>query len=192
MSRRFTALVILGAAFTLILLVIWRVIQAAEEPLMPMLTILAAAFATGRLIAWLNRDLIRPRRFFALNKMEEAEAAATAAIQRYDAEPWRAWFAYLLLSFDGWNARALALNMRGVARLRLGQLDAAEADLKAACALDPGYAKPIYTLGVIATLRGDPSEAERLFAQAARLGFTHDRGDRMIASVVDLYANTGR
>lgn len=188
MSRRLRAFLILAALIAAAFPLVWRYVAAAQGDLLALAALPLAAFALGRGVAWLNRDLLRPRRLFAQERFEEAEAAADRAVARYRAAPWRARFAYLLLSFDGWDALALALNLRGAARMRLGRLDAAEADLRAAAAQDPGYAKPLHSLGVIAAARGEAAAAERCFAEAARLGFRATRTDRLISRVVDAYA----
>lgn len=153
-----------------------------------LLGVAALFLIPGRLAAWMLRDLMASRRHLAAERFEAAEAAADRAVAKLEAQPWRRWFLFGMFSFYTWDATAMALNNRGAARMLLGRLEAAAADLSAALERDPGYATPFYNLGAIAAAKEEPAEAERLFAEAARLGFSGGAADQLIAAVAAAYA----
>lgn len=68
----------------------------------------------------------------------------------------------------------------GAALLEMGQWDSATEHLGRALQLDPSYAVPFYNLAVLAAVRGNPAEAERCAAEAARLGFRRDLLDEVL------------
>ena len=73
-------------------------------------------------------------------------------------------------------------NNIGACHVNSGRLDAAEAELKAAWALDGQYPIPVFNLAILARARGQDDEAERLRATAARLGYRAATRDRLIAA----------
>lgn len=138
----------------------------------------------GRVQNAVYRDFLRGRRLFAEEKFDEAIPCFERFLDRIRRRPalrhlvWLRWAAYST------SMEAMTLNNLGGARLGLGDLDAAENDLREALRVDPRYPMPYYNLHVIATARGDQEEAERLLAEAHRLGMTGGRVDLAIQHIV--------
>lgn len=76
----------------------------------------------------------------------------------------------------------MTLNNLGGAHLQLGDLDAGERYLREALRMDARYSMALYNLGAVAAMRGEQAEAERLLAEAARLGFSTGRIDALLQS----------
>lgn len=87
---------------------------------------------------------------------------------------WLQWTVYTA------NIEAMTLNNLGAAHMQTGDMDAAERYLNEALRVDPRYGVACYNLSVIAAARGDEAGAERLLADAHRLGYTGGRVDEAL------------
>jgi tetratricopeptide (TPR) repeat protein len=79
-----------------------------------------------------------------------------------------AWVTGPLTQAIGREATPRALNARGVAHARYGQLDKAQADFQAAIAANGNYAFALLNLGNLANLRSDEKAAYDYYSQAAK------------------------
>jgi Flp pilus assembly protein TadD len=70
-----------------------------------------------------------------------------------------------------------------------GNLDIAATNLESAIRLDEKYPKPYYNLAVIEHVRENFDEGERLFALAAKLGFSGSASDKLVEAVQSAYAS---
>ncbi len=75
------------------------------------------------------------------------------------------------------------LGQIGIARLRAGNLDGAEAAFTAAASLRPSDARPVYYLGVIARKRGDLASARVRFTRALVLAPGMPKAARALAEL---------
>jgi tetratricopeptide (TPR) repeat protein len=78
------------------------------------------------------------------------------------------------------DAEAMALNNLGAAHLELGEWDAATAAFHEALGLDARYPMPCFNLALLAEAKGERSEAERLFHEAALRGLCNTSIDDLI------------
>jgi tetratricopeptide (TPR) repeat protein len=134
----------------------------------------------GRIQGLAFRDFFRGRHLFAEGKFAEAIPCFERFLARIRRRPalkhliWLQWTVYTA------DIEAMALNNLGGAHIQTGDLDAAERFLTEALRVDPRYGMAYYNLYVIAATRGDEAEAERLLAEAHRLGYTGGPVDGVI------------
>ncbi|MFD8706626.1 hypothetical protein ACFV1W_29155 [Kitasatospora sp. NPDC059648] len=160
--------------------------RAAEaEPL------LAAAAPAGSGELWFRWGA----QLFTLHQDEPAVAAFDEALRRGPGEP-SPWGRGPALRTD-------SLLFRGLARQRLGDTDAAWADLAAAAGESPGDPRPRYALGRLALLLGADDRAREQFTAAltvqpsfapARFGLAlvHERAQRHTEAAADYRAGLGQ
>ena len=86
------------------------------------------------------------------------------------------------------HREAMARNNIGAARMELGEIDRAERDLRSALQNDTDYPIPYFNLAVIAYVRDEPAEGDRLIALAAEKGYSGGHLDRTISRVAAAYA----
>lgn len=136
--------------------------------------------APGRIQGAAFRDFFRGRRLFNEGRFEECIPCFErflARIRRRPALKRLVWLQWTVYSTD---IEAMTLNNLGGAYVQLGDADTGERYLHEALRVDPVYPMPYYNLHLIALARGDEAEAERLLAEAHRLGFTGGRVDQAI------------
>ncbi|MFJ9772336.1 hypothetical protein ACIRVF_14005 [Kitasatospora sp. NPDC101157] len=160
--------------------------RAAEaEPL------LAAAAPAGSGELWFRWGA----QLFTLHRDEPAVAAFDEALRRGPGEP-SPWGRGPALRTD-------TLLFRGLARQRLGDTDAAWADLAAAAGESPSDPRPRYALGRLALLLGADDQAREQFTAAltvqpsfapARFGLAlvHERAQRHAEAAADYRAGLGQ
>ncbi|MET9177223.1 hypothetical protein ABZX88_03225 [Kitasatospora aureofaciens] len=160
--------------------------RAAEtEPL------LAAAAPQGSGELWFRWGA----QLFTLHRDEPAVAAFDEALRRGPGEP-SPWGRGPALRTD-------SLLFRGLARQRLGDTDAAWADLAAAAGESPSDPRPRYALGRLALLLGADDQAREQFTAAltvrpsfapARFGLAlvHERAQRHAEAAADYRAGLGQ
>jgi Flp pilus assembly protein TadD len=95
---------------------------------------------------------------------------------------WLAWSVYTT------RAEAMALNNLGAAYLKAGDLAAADSALREALATDPKYPLPYYNLAIERAASDDPAEAQRLAAEARRLGYHGTAVDDLVRQAQTLLA----
>ncbi|HEU4882160.1 MAG TPA: hypothetical protein VFT45_07945 [Longimicrobium sp.] len=145
-----------------------------------LLALLFLVLVPGRIQGAAFRDFFRGRRLFAEGKFEESIPHFERFLARVRRRPalrhliWLQWTVYTA------DIEAMTLNNLGAARMQTGDMDAAERDLNEALRVDPRYGVAVYNLHVIATTRGDEALAERLLADAHRLGYTGGQVDEVI------------
>lgn len=128
-------------------------------------------------------DFFRGRRLFAEGKFEESIPCFErflARIRRRPALKHLVWLQWTVYSTD---IEAMTLNNLGGAHMQAGDMDAAERFLVEALRVDPRYGVPYYNLSMIAAARDDREEAERLQAEARRLGMAGGRVDALFQYV---------
>lgn len=130
-------------------------------------------------IGLLGRDYLRGRAAQARRRSGEAILHYRRFLERLERRP------YSLLRSLGFglytsDAIALVRNNIGVALLRLGDSKAATKEFEMALARDADYAVPHLNLSIIAVLEGDHRRAEKLRADAHRLGYSNALLDRAL------------
>lgn len=145
-----------------------------------LLTAAALLLVPGRIQGAAYRDFFRGRRLFAQGRFAESIPCFERFLDRVRRRPalrhlvWLQWTAYST------SIEAMTLNNLGGAHIHTGDAEAGERYLREALRVDPDYPMPYYNLYVIATARGEHDEAERLLAEAHRLGFTGGRVDQAL------------
>ena len=142
----------------------------------------------GRLGAYFLRDLFLSRILVDRKQYREAIAAGTAFLAALERQPWRRYLVYCHYNAYTWDPEAMARNNIAAAHLELGELDEAEKELRRALRKDADYAIPYFNLAVIAYVRGDAAEGDRLIALAAQKGYTAGRIDQLITRISAAYA----
>ncbi len=147
-----------------------------------------ALLVPGRLGGHYLRDLFRCRTLADRQRFNEAIGAGQAFLADLQRQPWRRHFIYCHYGIYTWDVEAMARNNIGAARMELGEIDEAERDLRHALQNDPDYAIPYFNLAVIAYVRGEAAEGDRLVALAAERGYSGSPLDRTISRVAAAYA----
>ena len=142
----------------------------------------------GRVGGYYLGDLFRSRVLVDQRRFHEAIEAGHAFLADLQREPWRRHLIYCHYGIYTWNVEAMARNNIGAARMELGEIDQAERDLRHAIRNDADYAIPCYNLAVIAYVRGEAAEGDRLIALAADKGYSGGHLDRLISRVGAAYA----
>jgi tetratricopeptide (TPR) repeat protein len=137
----------------------------------------------GRVNGWLWRDLYRSRRLLELGRFQEAEQASTRAIAAFRARPWLLHLRWLVGMVNTRHPDATAFNNRAAARIALGDLDRAGADLYTAVTIDPTYALAHANLAGLLHATGDELGAASHRAQAVALGLRQDQLERTFAQM---------
>jgi tetratricopeptide (TPR) repeat protein len=142
----------------------------------------------GRVGGYYLGDLFRSRVLVGQRRFYEAIGAGNAFLADLQREPWRRHLIYCHYGIYTWNVEAMARNNIGAARMELGEIDQAERDLRHAIRNDADYAIPCYNLAVIAYVRGEAAEGDRLIALAADRGYSGGPLDQLISRVGAAYA----
>ena len=137
-------------------------------------------FVPGRVQGYYWRDFFRGRRLLANGRADESIPYFQSFLQTLRDHPrlkrliWLSWGMYSR------DIEVMTLNNVGAARLCLGNLDAAEADLHAAIALDPAAPLPYVNMGRLRQARVQEAEANVLFVKARALGYKGSVVDKLI------------
>jgi tetratricopeptide (TPR) repeat protein len=142
----------------------------------------------GRIGGHYLRSLFLGRKLFDRRQFNQSIDASNAFLADLQRQPWRRHFIYFQYAFYSWDVEAMARNNIGAARMELGDLDQAERGLRDALRRDPDYPLPYFNLGVIAHVRGDTDEGERLISVAAEKGYAGGSIDKAIERVAAAYA----
>lgn len=134
----------------------------------------------GRVQGHYYREFFRGRRLLEERAFEASLPHTLRFLEEIREHPGRK--RLIWLGWAAWSAdiEAMAHNNAGAALLELGHWDSATEHLERALELDPSYAVPFYNLAVLAAVRGNPAEAQRCAAEAARLGFRRDLLDEVL------------
>ena len=157
-------------------LVIWRGFGYSSEALVVIVLLL---LIPGRLQGYLWRDLYRGRRLISTGQWQKGEEHLERFLTQIRNRPWLKRLMGLSWSFHTWNVEALTRNNLGAIRLELADLAAAEKELRAACELDPKYPVPYFNLAILARMRGNIEESEKLLSRARALGYTGGTSDQL-------------
>jgi tetratricopeptide (TPR) repeat protein len=142
----------------------------------------------GRIGGYYLRDLFRSRLLVDQQRFHEAVAAGNAFLADLERQPWRRHLIYCQYGVYTWDVEAMARNNIGAAHMELGQIDRAETILRQALQTDRDYAIPYFNLAVIAYVRGQAAEGDRLIALAAEKGYSGGPLDQLISRVGSAYA----
>lgn len=147
-----------------------------------------ALLVPGRVGSYYLRDLFRSRMLVDQGRFQAAIEAGNAFLADLQRQPWRRHLVYCHYGVYTWDVEAMARNNIGAALMELGEIDRAERALRQALQSDAEYAIPHFNLAVIAHVRGDPAEGDRLIALAAEKGYSGDPLDRQISRVGAAFA----
>lgn len=153
-----------------------------------LLTLAVVLLVPGRIGGRYLGNLFLGRKLFDRRRFNEAIDAGNAFLADLRRQPWRRHFVYVHYAFYSWDIEAMAHNNIGAARMELGGLDQAERDLRYALQRDTDYPLPYFNLAVIAYVRGDAAEGDRLVSVAAEKGYTGGSIDKLIERVAAAYA----
>jgi hypothetical protein len=142
----------------------------------------------GRVAGHYLRNLFRSRVWVEQGRFREGIEAGHAFLADLQREPWRRHLIYCQYGIYTWNVEAMARNNIGAAHMELGEIDQAERDLRGAIREDADYAIPYFNLAVVAYVRGEAAEGDRLIALAADKGYSGGNLDRLISRVGAAYA----
>jgi tetratricopeptide (TPR) repeat protein len=142
----------------------------------------------GRIGGYYLKDLFRSRKLADQLRFNEAIDAGDTFLADLRRQPWRRHFIYCFFGFYSWNVEAMARNNIGAARMQLGKIEQAAADLRHAMANDPDYPLPYFNLAIIAHVQGRVIEGDNLLSIAAAKGYSGGPVDRLISGVGAAYA----
>jgi len=154
----------------------------------PVIVVALLFFLPGRVSSHFLKDLYRSRRFFDLERYDEAIERGEDFLETLRAEPWRSKLIYLTWSLYSWNVEAIARNNIGAASMMKGNADRARREFMAALARDPNYALPYANLAALEAAAGAQEESERLAALACRNGYSGRRTEKLVDRVAAAYA----
>ena len=147
-----------------------------------------ALLIPGRILGVFYRDLFRGRRLLDTGEPAASIPCTLRFLEYIRQRPWRKRLLWLAWSVYTPDAEAMALNNLGAAYLETGNLDAARSAFRSSLTIDPKYPIPYYNLALERVIADDHAEAERLMAEAERLGLRHGGLDTMIRQAQSLYA----
>ena len=122
--------------------------------------------------------------------MAASKICSERFLERIRNNPWIKHLIWLGTSSYSRDPEVLALNNLGAAELMLGEVDAARRHLMRASALDPLCPLPYFNLGVLEKAEGHLDEAQRLLAQAVKLGYTRGVSDKIVSAAQSRLAIT--
>jgi tetratricopeptide (TPR) repeat protein len=142
----------------------------------------------GRVGGYCLENLFRSRKLFTQGRFNEAIDAGKTFLADLERQPWRRHFVYCHYGFYTWDVEAMALNNIGAAQMELGDVEQAERSLRLALQKDPDYPLPCFNLAIVAYVRGDAAEGDRLVSMAAEKGYSGGAVDKAISRVGAAYA----
>lgn len=175
-----------AAVLTLSFLVILIILQTDR-----VVGLMAAAIVflvPGRIGGYYLRKLFRSRSLVSSSRFTEAIEAGKEFLEDLHRQPWRRHFIYCFFGLYSWDVEVMARNNIGAAHMQLGDLERAEADLRYAIGKDPDCPLPYFNLAIIAYVRGDTVEGDKLISVAAQKGYSGGAVDRLIHRVGDAYS----
>jgi hypothetical protein len=110
--------------------------------------------SSGRIGGYYLSDLLRSHNPAGQARFNEAIDAGTAFLKGLQGQPWRRHFIYCCFGFYSWNVEATARNNIGAARMQLGEIERAEADLRHAVAKTRTTRCHTFNLAIIAHVQG--------------------------------------
>lgn len=143
----------------------------------------------GRIQGFFYRDFFRGRRLFSQGRYADAVPHFERFLAAVRARPWIKRLLWLQFAAYTTDIEAMTLNNLGGAHIQLGNLDAGERYLREALAIDARYPVALYNLSRVAAVRGDEADAERLLAEAARLGFSGGGIDALLQAAGERLAH---
>jgi tetratricopeptide (TPR) repeat protein len=156
-----------------------------------LVAVLLALLVPGRILGFFWGDLLRGLRLLNAREYAQSKTFSERFLAEVRRRPWIKHLVWLGSSSYSRDPEVLALNNMGAAEVALGELDLARKHLGEAVALDSLCPLPFYNLGVLANATDDSIEAERCFAQAAKLGFARGLSDKIVMASQTRFANIG-
>jgi tetratricopeptide (TPR) repeat protein len=129
----------------------------------------------GRIMRTFYRDMLAGRRLMAQGKYEKSAEFSRRFLETIRERPGLKRVMWLSWPGKTADAEAMVLNNLAAAEIELGEWDAASGHLADAIEIDPEYSVPRVNLALLAAIRGDREQAERLLAQATSLGYARSR-----------------
>ncbi len=146
------------------------------------------ALLPARLQRTFYRDMLAGRRLMAQGKYEQSVEFSRRFLDDIRERPGLKRIMWLSWPGRTTDAEAMVLNNLAAAQIELGEWDDASGHLADAIELDPEYSVPRFNLALLAAIRGDRENAERLLAQAASLGYTRGTIDPILKHADELRA----
>ncbi len=156
----------------------------------PMTLVLAAGvfLVPGRVQGYFWRDFFRGRRLLAEDRAAESITCFTRFLKQLAARPWLKKLIWLSWGIYTRDIAVMTQTNLGAARMRLGELDAAEDHLRAAMEHDAQAPLPWHNLGVILQVRGEVASAEEAFRKARALGYSAAVSDKLVHAMSEALA----
>jgi hypothetical protein len=123
--------------------------------------------SSGRIGGYYLSDLLRSRNLAGQARFNEAIDAGTAFLKGLQGQPWRRHFIYCCFGFYRWTVEATARNNIGAARMQLGEIERAEADLRHAVAKTRTTRCHTFNLAIIAHVQRQAIKGDNLLSIAA-------------------------
>ncbi len=149
-----------------------------------------ALLIPGRVLGFYWRDLLRGLRLLNARQFAESKRHSELFLEDVRRRPWIKHLVWLGSSAYSHDPEVLALNNLGAAELGLGEIDSAKTHLNEAIRMDGLCPLPFFNLGVLHANNDEPEEAERCFAQAARLGYANSLSDKIVRASQTRFART--
>lgn len=143
----------------------------------------------GRIGGYYLKNLFLSRKLISLSRFDEAIGAGQQCLEDLQRQPWRRHFIYCFFSVYTWDVELMARNNIGAAHMQLGEIEQAETHFRYAIEKDPDYPLPYTNLAIIAHVRNDKVEGDKLLRIAAEKGYSGGAVDRLISKVGGAYSH---
>lgn len=142
----------------------------------------------GRVQGYFWRDFLRGRRLLAEDRAAESVTYFTCFLGQLAAKPWLKKLIWLSWGIYTRDIAVMTQTNLGVARMRLGEFDAAEEHLRAAIRGDAQAPLPWHNLGVMFQVRGEVASAHEAFGRARAFGYSAAVSDTLVLAVSEALA----
>jgi tetratricopeptide (TPR) repeat protein len=133
----------------------------------------------GRVQGHYWREFFRGRRLLDEDRPQDAIEHFRHFLADLERRPWLRNLMWLSWAFYTPSIEVMTRTNVGVALLKLGELDAAESESRAASQLDPEAPLPWNNLAIVHQMRGDTEAAEEAVRRARALGLGEGEADKL-------------
>lgn len=180
-------MILLIILLSLALMLIIRLYMENLLVLIPIIPI--TLLIPGRIQGYYYRNFFKARRLLGERNFQasiECNENFLADIRLYT---WRKKLIWLSWGMYSKDIEAMTLNNLGTSYLHSGNFDTAEGYFNESIRLDTSYPIPYYNLSVLANIKGNKENAEKLYKKSAELGFRQTTFDNVIQIGQQILAN---